>query len=114
MQTFTLPKTLTLDYTKWRCGSRGEHKHGNGPTRLLNEDGYMCCLGQFMAQAGCPATVLLGYGAPATVVDVSRVRVPELLPEKDDDFAGCSLTNRALNINDNKFLTTPERVKQLL
>lgn len=40
-----------LDMAKWRCGQ--EHPTnslGKGPTALLNNEGYMCCLGQFSKQ----------------------------------------------------------------
>ena len=58
-----LPKNLKLDYTKWRC-SYGQtlQSLGEGPTRLLNTQGYMCCIGQFSEQAGKITAELLGCG----------------------------------------------------
>lgn len=56
MKKYKLPKTLTLDLKKWRCGGdygvKGESSLGRGETELLNKQGCMCCLGQFAEQAG--------------------------------------------------------------
>jgi hypothetical protein len=35
---------LTIDRSKWRRGGSMDYEL-RGPTRLLNEKGYMCCLG---------------------------------------------------------------------
>ena len=48
-------QTLTLDYSKWRCGGAEEidtntNVLGKGSTRLMNTEGFMCCLGQFALQ----------------------------------------------------------------
>lgn len=50
-------KPLLLFEEFWRCGTEPEVKigasetaRGNGLTRLLNDKGYMCCLGQFSKQ----------------------------------------------------------------
>lgn len=40
---------VTIDRSKWRCGCL-PNRNGTGPTSLLNEYGYMCCLG-FVAKA---------------------------------------------------------------
>ncbi len=47
---------FTLDVSKWICGdgrSNAGNGVGEGPSRMLNYDGYMCCLGQFAKQEGC-------------------------------------------------------------
>lgn len=44
-------KTLTIDCAKWRCGGASpETSLGFGDTRMLNDEGYMCCLGQLSLQ----------------------------------------------------------------
>jgi hypothetical protein len=46
------PKKLILDYSKWRCGMDGANSLGDGETALLNDKGFMCCLGMFGKQCG--------------------------------------------------------------
>lgn len=50
--------TLILDYSKWRSGGNlcNENGIGKGTTLLLNEEGYMCCLGQFGLQLSTKIT----------------------------------------------------------
>jgi hypothetical protein len=46
-------KILVLDESIWRCGDDAKDPNksrGTGYTKLLNEEGYMCCLGQFSLQ----------------------------------------------------------------
>jgi hypothetical protein len=47
----------TLDIAKWRCGGdvwnvckNSRYSTGEGETSLRNNEGYMCCLGQFAYQ----------------------------------------------------------------
>lgn len=55
--------TFTIDRSKWRCGGNIEPR-GKGPTQMLNQEGYMCCLGQIGRQLGCPDDQMLEYGVP--------------------------------------------------
>lgn len=48
-------KELNLDVSKWRCGgtgTNGTNRLGEGVTLMLNNEGFMCCLGQFYLQLG--------------------------------------------------------------
>jgi hypothetical protein len=40
---------LIIDRGKWRNGGRG-YNHKYGITKLLNKEGFMCCLGFFCVQ----------------------------------------------------------------
>ena len=91
------PKKLILDYSKWRCGMYGDDSLGEGDTALLNNAGFMCCLGQFGKQCGIPEDELLNRGEPCEC----ETRVP--LFEKD----GGAFVVAAININDDEN-TTPE------
>lgn len=54
-------KTLVLDTSKWRCGDCSIYEGnrlGVGHTRLLNDEGYMCCLGQFARQLSKDVSIL--------------------------------------------------------
>jgi len=88
------PKKLILDYSKWRCGMDGGNSLGYGETALLNNKGFMCCLGQFGKQCGVPDNELFERGDPSEC----ETSVPL--------FEG-SFVVSAININDDED-TTPE------
>ena len=65
------PVHLVLDADKWICGSAfygdaivGEKRMGSGDTQLLNEEGYQCCLGQWLEQQGVEHLALLKESMP--------------------------------------------------
>lgn len=73
-------KTLTLDYSTWRCGEKGEHQVGKGKTALLNIEGYMCCLGQWSLELGATKEEMIGRGEPCELN--TRVRHCQLLHDR--------------------------------
>ena len=103
-----LPKELVLDYKIWRSGGPF-HYHGEvvgeGDTQLLNEGGYMCCLGQFCEQAGVPRDSLHDKEYPDVLGSA-----PKLLVKNGYTT---DLASRAAEINDCSRLPTAVRVVQL-
>ena len=107
-------KKLTLDYAKWRCGGTGQGISpdpekgmgvGTGTTKLLNSDGYMCCLGQWVLQV-----------AKVTENDILNKSMPHQLNEP------CIFTqaknnslfeDKAIRINDNPNTTVSTKLIQL-
>lgn len=108
------PKLYTLDCKTWRCGgiqSESTVTLGCGKTLMLNEQGYMCCLGQFSIKNNkVPANLVLGLPEPRTLAST-------LHSGYDINFArncdGNPLTAKLININDNK-VTTPRQKIVLL
>lgn len=107
---------FTIDRSKWRCGSTGNYAKGLGETSLLNREGYMCCLGQISKQLGFNDSELNGLSSPYELnLDNGSV------PYRDDTvglFTSCdnyetTLTNQAIDINDNHLYTTIERERSL-
>ena len=108
-----LPKKLVLDYDKWICGQGFVQEaivgnfQGEGDTALLNEEGYMCCLGQFYEQVGVDKDKLLGEGTPDDLdYDV------EALTYRDEVniLYNSQLASDAITINDNVKTTIQEKV----
>lgn len=104
-------KKLILDYSKWRSGgSGGSYKIGKGNTSLLNDQGYMCCLGQFALQLGAEEKDVLNTLAPAGI----NKRIPELT---DMSSEYCKENNafsrRAIEINDHPSTTPEIKIEQL-
>jgi hypothetical protein len=103
-----LPKELVLDYKIWRSGGPVHYLGevvGQGDTQLLNNEGYMCCLGQFCEQAGVPRDCLEDKEYPD-----SLSKAPKLLVSNGHmtDLAG-----KAAEINDCHRLPTAGRVVKL-
>jgi hypothetical protein len=107
---------VTIDRAKWRCGGEcGDFANGKGQTKLLNHEGYMCCLG-FITAAANPELNILEKGEP----DDLKTTVPELTCLSLDfafssrGWLNTNLTVAAIAINDSETLTAQEREEQLL
>lgn len=103
-----IPKELVLDCSKWICGHSSdpsENKLGEGETALLNDDGYMCCLGQFSKQAGLIDDELRNN----FVVENLNKEVNDLCHEG----YGTQLAEDAMSINDMHGMTIKERIIEL-
>jgi hypothetical protein len=104
-------KTLTIDESKWRCGSDGKVgcALGKGRTLLLNVDGYMCCLGQILLQLGATKDQIKWLTNPC---DINMV-IPPLTVEINSEIVDTELAKNAMGINDDKFTTVTEKKKKL-
>ena len=103
-----LPTELVLDYRIWRSGghrAEGLNKVGKGDTSLLNEEGYMCCLGQFCQQAGVIKHYLVNREYPCELDNAPKLFVSN---GNMTDLAGL-----ATDINDDGFSSVAERVMKL-
>ena len=107
----SLPKKLTLDYNTWRSGSGAEYAIGKGPTKMLNPDGYSCCLGQFSLQAGVDRKCLLHAISPRTLKVIDNFIVTDLI--NDNDLSLSKLANMAMSSNDNYFKTANQRAEEI-
>lgn len=119
MKTFELPTKLKLFYDTWICGSPLMNKdkskcHGEGPTQMLNDKGFMCCLGQFSNQAGVPATCLKGSEGPYSVLCDNHAFVTKLLEFDGTYSSSTGLTNAAIHINDCQGTTVKEKADELV
>ena len=99
---------LIIDRAKWRTGGYSHIQTGEGGTALLNNDGFMCCLGFRCHQMGIPKKDLLGKEVPETLS--KNWVIPDLIDSvgNDTDF-----TNTAIEINDDRDITREEREKEI-
>ena len=110
-----MPEKLILDYSRWRCGGDGKNKLGDGIIGLLNDQGFMCCLGQWCHQVGATDEQLLNLGEPHeagvdnplfTVTEYDDgVNYKELYPTK--------FTKEAIGINDDEDTTPSQKIEKL-
>lgn len=103
-------KTLKLNYSKWRSGSDGEHKTGEGSNSFLNKEGNMCVLGQFSLQMDKKMTAkcILDVSMPSSLAGV----IPGLSTMKDGKIVNTPLAEKAVGINDEEHTTPTEKIKQ--
>lgn len=101
-------RKFVIDRATWRCGGTGPHRHGDGNTLLLNEQGDMCCLGHMALQSGCCEFEIESRGTP---LFVSRLSQDKLLSGVGDHSG---FVDAAITINDNYTLSREEREEKLI
>ena len=108
-------QVYVLDYTTWRSGVNSSRRLGDGPTKLLNDDGYSCCLGQFAQQKGIKNKDLLQLIEPeqlanalSTGYDKNFIRLVDT--EEGEFFFNTELTQWLINANDSPTLTPAKKL----
>lgn len=122
-----MKKEYTIDADKWRCGC-GHNALGDGYTRMLNEEGYMCCLGQISEQMGVEKQFLKESCDPEEVANriingnessvakqkyLTHNHLIKYIKKCKNNVRLSNLAKRAIDINDDKDLSTKERVEKL-
>jgi hypothetical protein len=98
---------LKINRSKWRTGSNGFDKTGQGSAALLNREGYMCCLGFRCHQLGIPKKDLLGCEFPEST---GWQVIPDLLTTKGSNTV---FTEEAAEINDNTEMSRTQREQRI-
>lgn len=104
-------KTLTLDYSKWRCGMNGENALGTGNTSLHNSVGLECCLGQFSKQLDKSLTDEMIY-ADASPQDIGK-KILLLTKKEETYFINTRFSKKAMIINDDTKTTPAVKISKL-
>lgn len=104
-------ETVIIDVAKWRTGSDGNNKTGNGDTCLLNSEGFMCCLGFYCEQVGKIERNRLHGRTPGSI-DI-KYEIPKITRFFGDYIRNTSLTNSLITINDNPSTTIEEKIIEL-
>lgn len=106
-------KKFILDYAKWHCGDNDKGNGlGLGKVALLNDQGYMCCLGQWCNQLGAPLEMLKGNGEPGEL----RMLLEPFNYSHDEDSLSMhtsSLASDCIGINDDPNTTPFDKIEQL-
>jgi hypothetical protein len=102
------PSVLILDYEQWKCGLDDPHNLGKGPTVLLNNEKYMCCLGQFSLQLGASEDEIRNCGSPA------ETRLKNWLTSSfEGGIENTRFSKKAMKINDKTETTPKEKIRLL-
>ena len=120
-----MKQTIRIDRSKWRTGGELEPKHfgapkvvnednitGKGSTCLLNDDGYMCCLG-FVSIQACPEHNYLDVGEPCEVDSFDEIHGLTEDYHEGEHCSNTSLTEDAMMINDDNSTTPQEKEVKL-
>lgn len=100
-----------IDRNKWRCGSSlNKNARGLGHTRLLNKEGFMCCLGQISLQI---ENVNIDRKGKPSNVCFSKENILVKVIYNNLGYIDTDLSINAMYINDNSYLTLKERERQL-
>lgn len=98
---------LIINRSKWKTGEILGNFTGKGDTELLNEEGFMCCLGFCCHQMGISKKELLNKSIPSELVNWE---IPGLLDKRGNDS---KFANDALGINDDPKLSIKKREKKI-
>jgi hypothetical protein len=108
---------VTIDRARWRTGLHSVNHTGAGATELLNQEGYMCCLGFCCQAAGILDTAINGIGAPSDLCRVDKEaekKIGSLVTNVINYPLNSRLSRAAMTINDNEYSTAPEKEEKLL
>jgi hypothetical protein len=99
-----------IDRSQWRTGADSNYATGKGDTNLVNEQGFMCCLGFYCLQAGVAQPAITGVGLPedldTEVIKAYNNTDLALLIREEENYYGdiiirnSKLADNAVDIND--------------
>ena len=107
---------FTVKRSKWLRGGRdGWNK--SAPSKMLNEDGQMCCLGHCASQLGVDGSILSNESTPGAVVkdfngkDYALFNTMSIFVDDlgQDNFANNELSKNMMDINDKAIITDEYR-----
>lgn len=101
---------FTVDRSKWRCGGAlgNPTVRGEGVTKMLNGDGFMCCLGHCAKQLD-PDVIIENKNYPNdSLWNISRYDNPFIMHLKNS-----LLAKEAARINDDEQIDQKEREQRL-
>lgn len=104
---------VVIDRSKWRTGgNNGRFITGKGETMLLNDEGYMCCLG-FVCKTANPELDIKGHFYPRTLEDtVPGINVPDHIDYFKCKHKNTQLAHMAAAINDDTCEVRPTKEKE--
>lgn len=114
-----------LDVSKWRCGSVGVNESsddnignrlGKGSTKFLNQQGYMCCLGQFAKQQGVDDAYLRVAFSPVDICTFdtnNKIYDEAFIVNKSEGYRNSELAKTLVGINDDSTTTIDTKINQI-
>lgn len=101
-------KEFTVDVKLWARGGK------NGAAALLNEGGYMCCLGFLGEACGVPLEDMHDWAIPAELTEESIDLLPKELIRQDVEVpVTTAFCDDLMDTNDSVYTTDQEKIEKL-
>lgn len=97
---------LIISRSKWRIGRRSVNTKGQGETKLLNEEGYMCCLGFYALQQGIKKEEIFGKRSPQSIYSKT---ITNLSYKRNGIIHNTVFCSKAMDINDDEATTAKQK-----
>lgn len=118
-----MKRKFVIDRSKWVCGWKdldsrqlkstdSRSKYGRGKAKLLNKEGFQCCLGQISSQCGIEDDVLLDVPMPEGDEFNNVSFLFDLLEEENQIDIYNTLEECAAHLNDSGM--TVDKIEQEL
>lgn len=107
---------VVIDRSKWRTGGLSSVATGVGTTALLNEDGYMCCLGFCCKALGLTDKAIFYIAVPQNAITADECNKPgfkDLTMCINGSVGTTYLVGEAIHINDSSELIPEEKEAKL-
>jgi hypothetical protein len=107
---------VVIDRSKWRTGGLSSVATGVGTTALLNEEGFMCCLGFCCKALGLADKAIFDTAVPQYAITADECGKPgfkDLTMCIKGLVAATSLVGDAIRINDSTELIPEEKEAKL-
>ncbi len=108
---------IVIDRSKWRCGRVFmTQSHGKGETKLLNDEGYKCCLGFACEQVGgFSEDDIRSIASPSHLADKLKIKsIPYFADRGTAISLNSELSINAMRVNDNVHYSHHEREDELV
>ena len=103
----------TIDMKTWRCGVNSHHRLGIGSTKMINKEGYKCCLGQFVGWKN-DEDITGAHITPADVaIKVDRIYDPLFVQYRFNNYIDTALSQSLMQINDCEDTTYLEKLIEI-
>lgn len=103
---------FTVKLSRWRTGDVGPERTGKGKTRLLNDEGFMCCLGFACLSQNMNKKDIKNIPVPIEVSTTINKSIQGLTTCKGPlkKYSSTVFTHKAIKINDDSRTTVKEKI----
>lgn len=102
---------LIINRSKWRTGGNGKYATGMGNTFLVNNAGFMCCLGFMCMEMGVESLSCYEIGLPEDLEPIDYIKIPLLVHPVAK--SNTKFTCDAIRINDDMDMSSQKREEEL-
>lgn len=107
-----------LDVSTWRCGGAGESPNalGKGMTRMENDSGFLCCLGQFSKRYTTKAQRMFALSPRDVGMGMKKIYDPAFVEKSKSVkgvFSNTPLARSLIAVNDNDTISVRCKISRI-